>query len=63
MRPLRIIIHRDNAAFEPSVAHETARLLRVLAHKIESGNIDLANGYGMVDGNGATVGRAQEVDA
>ena len=35
MANLTLYLNMDNAAFEPSIDHETARILRVLAQKIE----------------------------
>lgn len=52
----RLNIHADNEAFEPEPAHEIARILRDISHRIESG-MDLSSYRTLFDINGNDVGR------
>ena len=50
-----IIIDTDNAAFEGNAGAEVARILRVLAEKVDDG----LNNVSLYDINGNKVGRAE----
>ena len=58
MSAFRLSIETDNAAFEDYPGQEVARILRKLADRVDSCGDDLesADGVGLVDYNGNTVG-------
>lgn len=54
---VRIHFHTDNDAFSDHPEQETARILRILAQKVESGGLPGKGGcYGAYDSNGNRVG-------
>jgi len=59
MAKLTLTVDRDNAAFsDGNDACELARILRKLADRLESENMDYAGTVGLHDYNGNRVGKA-----
>jgi hypothetical protein len=56
MSALTITLNTDNEAFETHAEYEVARILRELADRIESGDID-DDGASIHDVNGNTIGQ------
>lgn len=59
MATVTITIETDNAAFEDSPRHETARVLRALAHELDGGEpgvLESFDGQKLRDVNGNCVG-------
>ncbi len=56
MKTFTVAFDADNAAFEPEPEHEIARILRVIAERVENGE-DISHFKTIFDINGNDVGR------